>query len=177
MDLSDSLHPKYITFIVCRSRCLDLVDNVGHCSLFWNVSQSVGIMLLPVLKALDLWAMGVTLYCFVFGKASSHFLCSTKVNSEGLDECLFHIFSCLLEAPSCTVVRTLSITIFMFSYCSVPVAWFIWIYAWSRLLLLFLLVVLRDAYFLWHSNNSLCLACVFPPAVPIYWWVHIGFAQ
>lgn len=31
-------------------------------------------VILCLSQALDLWAMGVTLYCFVFGKASVHSL-------------------------------------------------------------------------------------------------------
>lgn len=51
--------------------------------------QSVGIITFSVttcafLKALDLWAMGVTLYCFVFGKVSLHIFCNTNLTETNL---------------------------------------------------------------------------------------------
>lgn len=75
----------FFSIFVCVHRCLD------HCSFIAKVCffQSVGIITFSVttcafLKALDLWAMGVTLYCFVFGKVSLHIFCNTDLTETNL---------------------------------------------------------------------------------------------
>lgn len=101
---------------------------------------------------------------------------SKKGSSKVRDKCSFHRLQCLLTTPTDTAIRTLSITIFFLCCILQPSSGII---HFNEKLLLFFLVVFMDTEFLWHSSNSAFLPCVFYslPAVPLYRWVHIGFAQ
>lgn len=116
------------------------------CKVFVQPSE----VMLWLSQALDLWAMGVTLYCFVFGKASVHFLCYTI--SEGWHGPVrWKLLSCL------DVAAVQFIYINEYTVCLKPIT-----------VLVFL------ARKLWH--NFFCFSSL-ATSVPIYWWEHIGFAQ
>lgn len=107
-----------------------------------------------LLKALDVWAMGVTLYCFVFGKASVQifFLChfitsgSTKGNSE-----VFISQTAMLVGHSAEQKSNLS----------------------GFFVVVFLGCLFEINISLRRSSNSMCPPCVFFFCSPSFFLLHL----
>lgn len=111
------------------------------CLLFSYIYVTVGVLL----KALDVWAMGVTLYCFVFGKAS-------------------HLFT----PDPCNVTNSSFIS-HNYSYEWIPEAGCCYYMSWLFSGFLWYSQCLLSAPSLWFSLPFLCSTCSVHLLTSTYW--------
>ncbi len=162
------------------------LHSVSKCSfLVCLLQQHVVFNATPgtFLKALDVWAMGVTLYCFIFGKASLHLFCllvtcHVKGNSKSWGLCIRVI--CMLTTL-CSILARIQSSPFFVIY-TAPSSGIIYVKESLKLiwLLLFSLVVFWDACFLrlrskcnvpsfCFSLSLLCSMCSAHLLTSTYW--------